>query len=255
MIVKTQYGEIDLPDLLDEDSLKLCATVHWTAGRQTAHAVKQALKHYHFVIATDGSIHNKRSILENLPPLTSGNYVAHCRRANSYNIGIGLAGMWDARERDARRGNYGSAPITEQQIQSCIELLAQISSRYDIPVEPHRILGHEEWDSVKGVRQDRWDVNVIPHLGIKSKLLSDGTYESMNYLRRRVRERLRSIQRSQLPASGWKQQLKAFKLLVELIDFTDEHEDYFTRDVRRKLRELRHSEPFDDFDRDDLDKL
>jgi hypothetical protein len=72
-------------------------------------------------------------------------------------------------------------------------LAAEICRAYGIPVTPQRILGHEEWDSIHGKKQDRWDVNCIPHLDIRpGNPLADGTHEAMNWMRERIASMLGS---------------------------------------------------------------
>ena len=101
--------------------------------------------------------------------------------------------MMGASEREARRGEYGSYPVTAPQIKSMIELTAALARLYKIPIDPDRVLGHKEHDSIRGINQNRWDFNCIPHMDIRPEAPDprSGSYKACDWLRARVIEALR----------------------------------------------------------------
>lgn len=174
-------SEIVLPDI--NNSYPLTLTLHWTAGTYS----DLNLDHYHFVVDSRGEIHAGVPVAKNCPKLLKG-YAAHVRGANTNNIGLSAAAMADSHESEAKRGDYGPWPMTEAQVKGMIRAAAMICDKYGIPVVPRRVLGHEEWDSIHGKKQDRWDVNCIPHLDIRPEKLADGTYAAMNWMRTAIRQ-------------------------------------------------------------------
>jgi len=160
-------------------------TLHWTAGRHTPNA--DDLQHYHYVIDGRGNVLPGMYPPEaNLPPVRTGKYAKHVKRANSFNIGVSMCGMADATWANAINGRYGQHAITKASVESAIHLCADLCWKYGIPPTTAGLIGHEEWDSIHGKPQDRWDVCCIPHLDIRPERLADGSYTAMNWFRQQV---------------------------------------------------------------------
>ena len=191
----TRFGNFHLPLVEDRDLTdKLRITWHWSAGSYSAST--RAREHYNLLILKDGRIEEgvpieNQFVTKSIP--RNPGIASHVLNANSNNIAISAMAMAESVEGLARQGEYGPYPITEAQMRSMIDVAALICLRYGIPVLPTRVLGHEEWDSVMGIRQDRWDVCCIPHLDIRPRLLPDGTYESTNYMRAQTKQRITQL--------------------------------------------------------------
>lgn len=78
---------------------------------------------YHYVIRKDGTIERGR------PEWAIG---SHAYGENSHTIGIHISGDFDA------------AVPTEKQIENCAELVADICTRYGIPIDTDHVVGHGE---------------------------------------------------------------------------------------------------------------
>jgi len=215
--INTPFGPLELPSIPEEASSKLCLTLHWAASTYNVSSFE--LTKYHFVLGADGAIHKGVPVENNLSFAghpRPANYAAHVLNANTNNIGISAASMADAAEVEARKGHYGTYPVTEKQIAAIVEIAAQMCFLWNIPVIPTRVLGHEEWDSVNGRPQDRWDVNCIPHLDIRPHLNADGTYDSTNWIRSEIRKRVQALatqSRPELPAGAMDDVDAALKVL------------------------------------------
>lgn len=198
--VKTDRVSITIPDLPKEGASKLNLTFHWSAG--TYHIGEAETSHYHFIIGEKGNvvqgINVEKNCVYNGHPRQPG-YAAHVKNSNSNNIAISAASMSGSAETEARKGHYGPYPMTKEQVESMIEVAALLCYTYGIPVLHTRILGHEEWDSVMGHPQDRWDVNCIPHLDIRPEKTGNGTYTATNYLRSRVKARVEELMKGSKP--------------------------------------------------------
>lgn len=248
--LKTTAGTLTVPVLDTEATSKLSITWHWAASSYTV--TKYQKTRYHFVIDKDGHACHGVPIeknLDNKNQRRQPGYAAHVLNANSNNIGISAAAMGDARESAARRGSYGSWPLTKEQIASLIEVAAQLCYCYRLPVLPTRVLGHEEWDSIMGRPQDRWDVNCIPHLDIRPHLNSDGGYDSTNYLRQQAQRRVAELAQPDDPAQREKQ-LAAFSSFVTFHD--QAYAAQFPVETIRSIKQLRQQPPLGEFAREDL---
>lgn len=213
-------------------------TVHWTGG--TLKPNETDLSHYHFLVDGLGKTHiGLHPIRANNPPLRPGEYAAHVARANSYNIGIAMCGMYGATWAGAMKGDYGPHPLTHDCILATIQLVADLCKQYNIPVSKNRILGHEEWDSIMGKPQDRWDVCCIPPFDLRPIKHSDGSYGAMNYIREEVSKMLYPVTFVQ-PLRGMKAFWAkwAFKKLYGM-------EGKFSQETKEQLNLLRRRAEFD----------
>jgi len=249
--LKTTAGTLTVPVLDTEATSKLSITWHWSASSYTV--TKYLKTRYHFVIDKHGKARHGVPVernLNNKNQRRQAGYAAHVLNANSNNIGISAAAMGDAHENRARRGDYGSWPLTKAQIAGLVEVAAQLCYCYRIPVLPARVLGHEEWDSILGRPQDRWDVNCIPHLDIRPHLNADGSYDSTNYLRQQVQRRVAELAVPDDPELRDKQ-LRAFGSFVTFHD--QAYASRFPVETIRTIKQLRQQAPLAGFSRDDLE--
>lgn len=132
---------------------------HWTAGSHTANATDK--KAYHILVEGDGSyVRGTPSISANSGGLSAG-YAAHTLNCNTDSIGVSMCAMAGAKESPFDPGRY---PVTEAQWDAFVRLLAQIVTRYSIPVTNKTVLTHAEVQSNLGITQRaKWDVSRLPH--------------------------------------------------------------------------------------------
>ena len=211
-------------------------TWHWTAGKYDV--TNDEMKAYHFLIDGEGKTHKGYfSPEDNVPPMKAGKYAQHVLRANSYNIGVSMCGMYGSTEAEARKGNYGPYPLKQAQVEAALDLTAQLCRQYGIPAVPARLLAHEEWDSIHGRHQDRWDVCCIPHRTIRPQLLKDGTYASMNWVRAEVAKRLAGLE------TNPDRFRPIFQHIVGIFD--DPEFANLPAEVRRLVKQLRSTPPLE----------
>jgi len=131
---------------------------HWTAGGAEASALDR--KHYHLLIEADGNlVRGDLPIDANAGPIR-GNYAAHTRNANTGAIGVALCGMHKAQERPF---DPGPKPITKDQWDALVDLLATLCRRYGIAPKADAVLSHAEVEPVLGIKQrGKWDIARLP---------------------------------------------------------------------------------------------
>lgn len=142
--------------------------VHWTAGG--ASASQNDRKHYHYLIDQRGDVvegfpslaANCRNLSASDPAWSHDHpdgYAAHCRRFNSWSMGVSLCGMLDAVE----GGSQGPFPLVEGQATSLVRFLALACETYGLLPTPHRVMTHEEVQRLHGVSQPgKWDIRWLP---------------------------------------------------------------------------------------------
>ena len=131
---------------------------HWTGGTHRPSALD--FKHYHFVIAGDGSVVAGDRVPEDNVSASDGRYAAHTRNCNTGSIGIALAAMHGARERPFEPGAY---PIQQAQADALVRLSAELARRYGIPVSRTTMLSHAEVQPTLGIKQaGKWDFMWLP---------------------------------------------------------------------------------------------
>ena len=133
--------------------------MHWSAGTGKVNDLEK--KHYHFVIASDGSVVPGSNPIEaNIPPLKTGAYAAHTWKLNSNSIGVAVSAMAGATERP---WSPGRSPITKEQVEALASLVASLSIMYGVKVNPETVLTHAEVQPTLGVTQKaKWDITWLP---------------------------------------------------------------------------------------------
>lgn len=131
---------------------------HWTAGGHKASEVDR--QHYHCIVEGDGTlVKGDHDIIDNVDT-ADGDYAAHTRACNTQVIGVSMACMFNAVERPYDPGPY---PMTREQWDRMILVLADLCLFYGIPVTPHTVLSHAEVQgTLKIVQRGKWDIAVIP---------------------------------------------------------------------------------------------
>lgn len=132
MSVKIIETNLDFTSL-SERSITNMIVLHHTGGNDidaSAEQIHEWHKNnkwagigYHYVIRKDGTIERGR------PEWAIG---SHAYGENSHTIGIHISGDFD------------SSQPTEKQIENCAELVADICTRYGIPIDRAHIVGHGE---------------------------------------------------------------------------------------------------------------
>lgn len=132
--------------------------VHWTAGPHTANAVDRAA--YHILIEESGKlVRGTHTIADNVST-ADGNYAAHTLHANTRSIGVSMCCMKGCVEKPF---SAGSAPMTQRQWKTMLQVVAQLCRRYEIDVTPQTVLGHGEVQKTLGIAQkQKWDPMVLP---------------------------------------------------------------------------------------------
>lgn len=131
---------------------------HWTAGSYGV--VDVELRHYHYVIDQNENIHDGHKPPESNISTKGGDYVAHTKGTNTGSIGIAIDAMHGAKHTPF---SWGSHPMTEGQVQTLVELSADLHETYGIPVTRRTMLSHAEVEPTLGIRQrGKWDIAVLP---------------------------------------------------------------------------------------------
>ncbi|KKX29500.1 N-acetylmuramoyl-L-alanine amidase [Rhizobium sp. LC145] len=131
---------------------------HWTAG--SYHAGPEDLAAYHFLIEGNGRlVKGNSSIALNSRRVKAG-YAAHTLNCNSGSIGISLCCMGGAQEQPFHTGNY---PMTAAQWNALVATVAELCTRYRIPIGPRTVLSHAEVEINLGIKQrGKWDISRLP---------------------------------------------------------------------------------------------
>lgn len=137
-------------------------TWHWTAGADGVNDLEK--DHYNFIINRKGI-----TVPGDFPPeaQTPANikrgsdfYAAHTLNANSYRIGYAADAMAGAQERPL---NWGTAPLTEIQINEMMKFTAGLIRVYKLSVSRQTILSHAEIEPTLGIKQrQKWDITCLP---------------------------------------------------------------------------------------------
>ena len=143
--------------------------MHWTGGSHTASS--SDTNHYHWVVEGSGNVvAGKFKPEDNLDTQTP--YAAHTRRLNTGSIGVAMCSMHRAKERPLEVGAY---PITKTQLDSFVEVVADLCIKYNIKVTRKTVLTHAEVQPTLGVKQSsKWDICWLPEMGTTSDPVMTG---------------------------------------------------------------------------------
>jgi hypothetical protein len=147
--------------------------IHWTAGGHKANATDK--KSYHILIEGDGNLVRADTSIKANEKGSGLKPASHTLNANSGAIGVSMCCMANAVESPF---NAGKAPMTKAQWDTMIEVVADLSKRYKIPVTPKTILTHSEVQPNLNIKQrNKWDINrlafdsaVVGHAAVGDRL-------------------------------------------------------------------------------------
>jgi N-acetyl-anhydromuramyl-L-alanine amidase AmpD len=130
--------------------------VHWTAGHHQASSGDR--EHYHILWEGDGTaVRGVPTIDKNVASGARAGYAAHTLNCNTGSIGVSMCCMASAVESPF---SPGPAPMTRAQWDAMVSGVAQLCTRYGIPVTPRTVLSHAEVQGTLGIRQrQKWDVS------------------------------------------------------------------------------------------------
>lgn len=137
-------------------------TWHWTAGADGVNEVEK--DSYNFItnrkgITVPGDFAPEAQTPANIKK-GSNFYAAHTLNANSYRIGHAADAMAGAQERPL---NWGSAPLTEVQIEEMMRFTAGLVRVYKLTVSRQTTLSHAEIQPTLGIKQrQKWDIMCLP---------------------------------------------------------------------------------------------
>lgn len=112
--------------------------IHHTGGSWTPNETD--LKHYHFIVTGSGQVKFGKFKPEDNINCKDGKYAEHCGGGNTGAIGVSMAAML----------GYGAKsgliyPIRKQQFESCMNLVAVLCKKYNIPITPETVFTHKEF--------------------------------------------------------------------------------------------------------------
>lgn len=113
--------------------------IHWTAGVYKPNSTD--LSHYHYLIDGEGEVHNGKYKPEDNENCNDGNYAAHTGGGNTGSIGISMCGMANFKNRNS----VGDYPLTKVQCERCFKLIAELSKKYKISINPQNVMTHYEF--------------------------------------------------------------------------------------------------------------
>lgn len=130
--------------------------IHWTAGAYKPNATD--LEHYHFLIDGEGQKHEGKYRPEDNENCNDGKYAAHTGGGNTGAIGVSMCAMAGF----VSQNNCGKYPITPVQLEACFKLCAELSKKYDIPIE--NIMTHYEFglNHPKTASHGKIDITYLP---------------------------------------------------------------------------------------------
>lgn len=113
--------------------------IHWTAGVYKPNSTD--LSHYHYLIDGEGEVHNGKYKPEDNENCNDGDYAAHTGGGNTGSIGISMCGMANFKNRNS----VGDYPLTKVQCERCFKLIAELSKKYKISINPQNVMTHYEF--------------------------------------------------------------------------------------------------------------
>lgn len=113
--------------------------IHWTAGAPTP--CNTDLAHYHFIIDKNGKVYDGKYKPEDNINCGDGKYAQHTGGGNTGAIGISMCGMYNFKSRTA----VGPYPLTSVQCERCFKLIAELSKKYNIPINTSTVMTHYEF--------------------------------------------------------------------------------------------------------------
>ena len=110
-----------------------------TAGTYQPNSVDY--EHYHYLINGDGLVIEGKYKPEDNENCYDGRYAAHTGGGNTGSIGISMCGMANFKNRNS----VGDYPLTKVQCERCFKLIAELSKKYKISINPQNVMTHYEF--------------------------------------------------------------------------------------------------------------
>lgn len=113
--------------------------IHWTAGTGQPNCTEY--EHYHYLVNADGVVIKGKYSPEDNENCNDGEYAAHTGGGNTGSIGLALCGM----NGFVSRSKVGRYPLNKEQCERFFKLIAQVASKYKIPIDPTHVMTHYEF--------------------------------------------------------------------------------------------------------------
>ena len=110
-----------------------------TAGTYNPNA--EDLEHYHYLIDEEGKVYEGNFKPEDNENCNDGRYAAHTGGGNTGSIGVSLCGMFGY----VNRTDCGKYPLTKVQCERAFKLIAELSKKYKISINPQNVMTHYEF--------------------------------------------------------------------------------------------------------------
>ena len=136
-----------------------------TAG--TNKPCAEDLQHYHFVIDSDGKIHEGKFKPEDNENTLDNYYAMHTGGGNTGSIGIAFAGMYVPRNADIKTSKY---PLTPKQLEAGWKLGAGLCKKYKLnlndplTIQTHYGFGKRHPKTASAGKIDIIYLHAFPHL-------------------------------------------------------------------------------------------
>lgn len=154
----TMAVENGIPSLWLPDAVMKRIIVHWTAGSYVCSELD--LEHYHIIIDGENQLHKGEHSIKDNEVIHGTDYAAHTLNCNSGAIGVSVACMAGAIETPFSAGAF---PMKVGQFNKLAAVVAQLCSRYKIPILPTTVLSHAEVQNTLGIKQrGKWDIARLP---------------------------------------------------------------------------------------------
>lgn len=115
-------------------------TYHWTAGRNIP--CSDDLKHYHFLIDSNGLLYKGFYSPEDNINCYDGKYAQHCGGGNTGNIGIAFCGCYVPKGLLIKNTQF---PLTRIQLERGFKLGSELCKKYNIPIDKSHVFTHYEF--------------------------------------------------------------------------------------------------------------
>lgn len=132
--------------------------IHWTAGANQPNITDY--EHYHYLINSDGLVLQGKHKVSDNENCNDGVYAAHCGGGNTGAIGIALCGMAGFKNSKS----IGKYPLTAKQCERAFKLIAELSKKYGIVINPHNVMTHYEFGlkNPKTTSKGKIDIIYLP---------------------------------------------------------------------------------------------
>lgn len=132
--------------------------IHWTAGTYNPSDFEK--QHYHFLVDGLGKVHKGNFKPEDNEVCKIGRYAPHTGGGNTGSIGVAICAMAGFKNKNCV-GNY---PILKKQFESCMELCAKLSMKYNIEINSKNVMTHYEFGKYnpKSTSAGKIDIIYLP---------------------------------------------------------------------------------------------